>query len=1402
MDLARPHASRAAVRRLLAFAVAAGLLGAAPAAHAQADDWAVTRPRFPAVVQSRYRAMVERNPEDAQALRRLLEARGRRGLDGLITEIAQKAAARPADANLPHLLGHLYRRAGRTDEALKAYEAALRLDPGRVPVRIAVGEIYRARGQLAEARAAYEQALGDKAYDQAPRGEGAAPPPPSVDPRAPRPGLARATPLGGAARARLVRIAADLAVEAKDAARARALFDELAGRAPNDLALRLDYADALARLGLEREALAQLGDALRRQRGDLPRRLETLKRIGLLHEKLKENPRALAVYREAFALTGRGMWQHKELFERVVAMHRAAESLHALIAACEKDWQTRGFFEWDALARLYEEIGEPQRAVAAYRKACAAERTAVDSRERLIRLLDRLGESAEVLAEYERLIAVAPGESRYQLELAERLFRGGARPKALALLKRCAARFTGDPSVHAALADLYSRWGEQDLALRETELLVRLEPSDDNHLLNLGEHYFQKGQRPRALEIWRRLANTTRKERGLARLAEVLADHDLLVDAIELYRKALKLAPTDPELHRGLALVFERQRRTDQAVVAWELVLQHATKPIHQALKREARAKVVSLLHRSGRLGRRLEEQRWRLMRDPNDADAAYFLVDAYLALGRPEEAEGMLDHLLRRDPKDQGALGARIKVYRARRRHALAIEDLKRLAELAPQRARECYEQMAELSFALQRDADALAFARKALELAPSDAAAHARLADLHEKQEDTERAIAEYRRSIELAPHQFPPYFAAARLLGRLGRPQGAAQLYREVIRRAADDDVVLAAGRKALDLEEYLGTLGGLEREIWPLAFALGRRPVYRRLLVELYDRYAPPLIERAGRGDAAASAELAHLGEHGLGPLLEALADRGSPQQRLALTLLGHFANPGAAPALMRIVSEPPPAPVARRAAFGYGGLSSATELRVLALYAAGRLGDPRVLPDLLKLTNEEDVTLRAGGVWGLGRQADPRAAAALREHFNDKRWEVRAIACLAVGLRRDGAARPALAAMVADRMQTEMVRAVCAHALGLLGDATAVPDLIAALEAGGERVPASAATALGRLADPRGAGPLLRAYFGARPPARGAIMWALARIAAGPGGAPAALPEVPLDRSKPDIAALLARLAPPAPAGAARVLAGRGAELGAGLAAALASPAARGRVLAELEAGGLGALTADQAALPPADRAAVQAAVAQALAGLGPQLVPLLDDGDREVRRRALAIAGRAGLAAAAEPAGRALRDPDRRMRETAVAATAALAARDCGAAGRALRGGARDLPRGAWALRLSLLDAVAQVAATCGLAAPEPALAALADGNGFVREAAVRALGHAPAATALPRLEPAAQDEAPAVRATAATALGAALRAGGAPAARARAVLVRLADDPEPAVRASARAALAGPRAR
>jgi tetratricopeptide (TPR) repeat protein len=1325
----------------------------APVALAQGDDWSVRRDPFDPAVVSRYKAILAKNPADQSALRKLVALYSRhRSVELLIREYERVATDKPNDYAAAVVLGHIQLQQGNREQARAQYERAARLRPDSVAVLIALGDLDRQDGRLAEARSAYERAL----------------------PQA----------RGKAGESHLVRALAELALGQKDLDAARRYYERYFALAPKDVQARVDLGEALTQHGQHQAAIDVLEDAIARLRTDPARQIELMARVGAIHEAAGQETEAVRVYRQALTRAGSALYLRKELTERILESHRRRQALPELVTEYEKTWPAarRGHFEWDVMARLYEETGDQEKAVAAYRQATRKAPHELDTQRRLIALLENTGREDEALAQYEAVIRVAPGEPRFQIDLAERYWRRGKEKQALDLLAKIARRFPSDAGVHTAVADLYTRWGKADLALQAYTRLTRIEPDEISHLVNLGEQHFLRNDKKQAVAVWKRIIARKTPE-SYARLGEVYAEHDMLPDALRMYEKAIQLQPESSAHYKGRADVHERRRDFMAAVEDWKKVL--ALVPPTDANKperREARRRVVGLLKRGPHSALTKARAEWQraFSAEPPDLEAGYLLVESHLREHRYSNAHAALERILQINPNDVEAIELLAKVAESELKYDEAVEHLERLAELSPARRRDTYNKIAELKTADRKDDEALEYARKALEASPNDPLAYQRLAERFAEMQRFDDAITAYEKTIELDPRDFKSYFALAQLYKHGHAPDRAAKLYREILRRATDEQILARAGREAIDLEEMTRSLGELERMLAPLSFTFAHKPVYRRVLVELYGRYVPELVRASRTGSpeqrSAARAELERLGAHGLKPLLEALNDETDVhQQRMAVAVLGYLGNQGAAAPLVRLAQKTTPAqqPAAR-------ALTPVLEwdVRLDALVAAARLGDPGVIDDLVALTRRDGKdAFREAALFGLGRTGDRRAVPVLTTALTGGSETDTTLACL--GLAQIGAetndrsAVPAILSVVRDEQQADVPRAACAFALGHMhrGASAAAPAavkdaLVAALAQGNGELQRMAVWALAHAGDARVEPTLLQVYFLRHEPVRRMIRWALAQQGSGQrpasrdggqsGGRIGAQIEAqaeidfgsfPRGRDgRYDAAAALHALVgdvgSPAlpPRLVQRLLTSHEADIVKGLREALGQHRdVLASVLAALDEApdhlSLGELTAGLAGAAPADLQRIRPALARIGQGILPDLAALAQHRDAEVRSRVMAVAAKIQgpesqkiLLAGIDDAQPAVRRAAMRAAALHVGLTLSGPASSGSASGTAAltQALARRLQTDDWEGRVDAARALGELGAHGDLAA---LVKAVDDTNAYVRESAVLSIG-------------------------------------------------------------------------
>ena len=1056
-----------------------GLCVSTSVTPASAQDWSLTRPDRPRsggrrrpperprrgageepeagptrteVLAERYLRVLEADPSDGFAFQRLVDLHRER--DGNVQALREHLEARLSTDEdtfvVRMLLGHLLRDSGDPDRAADHYREAAAGRPRDASPWIALGRMARGAGNLDQSRSAYEAAMERVGQ--------------------------------GPVRREIQRALGELAIERSDFEGAERAYRALAGASDGPF-LQTEYARALRERGHAERAVQEYRRVLGRLRGD--RRVLPPIQLELARAQLESGATddAIATLETALRTAGRRDGVRAELYDTMVEAYRRSDRLNELVDTFSQ--QPATFETLSRLGRLQDELGRDDDALRSYRGALRRNRRDLDVRRAVIQILLRSGRIEDAIGEYRSLIGLAPREPNFVVELARTLIQIGRREEALRETERVSRRYPREPAVHRALAQLYARAGEDERAAREVAILARIEPDDPVHLIALGAQKLEAGDRSGAIRTWRRIL-TTGSDRGQAHatLGGVFADHDLLAEAATEYRAAADADPNRIDYVRGLASVYERQRKEVEAVEQWRRVLSLGRDD--RAARREARQRIVGIWQRARRLPAEVARLQARFQADPPEVESGRFLAEAYRRLGPNHlaDAESVLMRVAELDPGDVESLAALERLKVARGDLQGAVEILRRLVDADPRQAASHLQRMAEHALALYRDEEAVRYAAAAVEASPSDAAGHRRLGDLYRARQDATRAIASYRRALELNDRLFSTHFDLAELLLASGRSDEADALYLEVMQRSPDDDRVARAVRASMQIHLGDGSLEALERHLLPLALSRSNRPVFRKLTVELYDGLTSPLIRVASRGaegSSEAEASLRRVGARAIKPLLEALADSDPAQRQLAVNMLAHVGNANAASPLLALAES-----------------DESVGLRQQALAAAGAVGRPAIVPQLKALAEGRERRLRGVATWALGRVGGTRATQALSELLVGGDATVRAFAALGLGVSGDPAVGGALAARLVDDSSAQVQRA-SALALGLLGDADRVAALSTTLAQSSGRVAATAAVALGMLGDATAVGPLARAALDPDAGLRSTALMSLQRL---------------------------------------------------------------------------------------------------------------------------------------------------------------------------------------------------------------------------------------------------------------------------------------------------------------
>ena len=1282
-----------------------------------------------AALIDRYTRVVLSQPGAAFALERLAQLyRDRDGnVSGLVRALRTASEGEGPDAYASTVaLAGLYKLEGHADEAIAAYEKAMARKAGDSVAVLALARLLEDRGDAVAARRRYEEAL--------------------------------ALETGRTEREQTLRTLMSLALDAKDWTGAKAFHGALRQLEPTSLFVRGELARALSARGEYVRAEAELKDVVAAAAGDNRALAPVLKELGAAQAKAHESAAALATLKRALSAAGPESSLRVEIYQIVAALYRESQELPVLVKQLE-DEHPNDAARLALLGGLYEETGDTGRAIETYRRALAGNPRQIDLHLRLIRLLQANGDLDKAISEYETLVRVAPDNPQFAFEECEALLERGDHARALALVTNLEARAANDEEVLSRVADFYARIGENERSLRVLQRLAESGSTGDaGHLVDLGDRYFQDGNAPLALQTWKRILTVVRpRAKALSALGDVYLEHDLAADAVTSYKEAVALEPANLGYQKALAAAYERTRDYRGARELYEVLIKKAMLAGDKGLARECRTRIVTLWGLEHILDQQLPGLKHRFESAPPDIEAGRAMAEVLLHLRRVEDADATLRRVINLAPGDVDSYLALERVLVQEGRLADAIGVLEKLAELEPKRARELYQRMAQYALQIYKDDDAIKYSVRAVELNPDDAEGHRRLGEMYRSRQDSDHAIAEFRAAIAKNDRLFVVYFELADLLLSKGQTDDADRLFRAVLRGAPDEDLVARAARLSTQINLGKGTLESLEQELLPLAIGNPGRPLYRRLLVEIYGSLTFGLVQRVRHGaarDAKDAREgLARVGARAVKPLLDALADQDVSQQRIAIDVLAYVQNRNAALPLFAFATGPADLALRTRAMIACGALADGA---LLAKYEALLFPKDSNAPP-----PELSDSVGAAAVWGLARMNDAKALPLLRRAARMGSPSMQALAVLGLGEAHDEASAGPIAEIARAVDAPVVARAAAARALGDLGAQSQVPTLLELAEDGDALPRRMALLALARMAaaepkDPPWKHEAIQAMCDALFPGGGDGSRDRAAAEAMAQTATSALAIV-ATRGRNEGAADAARDVARGPDGALDVealldsLASRS-EVAADRAAALIAfaDAVERAALAALRTSGerargvldaLGAGDGQFLSFVSQGTAGPEADAARAIGlALEPSIIPLASHPDPEIRTKALVLVARAPGEAAVDAVVAGLEDPSESVQRVALASVGPVqaAAAPSGGSERAIAAVGRILANHeSWAMRVLAARALGRLGGPDSTSAlTQLATAATTDRYALVRQAALQALAMADPAKA------------------------------------------------------------------
>ena len=708
----------------------------------------------------RYKLMLARKPKEGSTFDRIYQFYlENAGLEALVSDYQAEVQAKPNDANLQLILGHIYKRLGKDTEALSTYQRAVELAPNKYYPHVALGQMYATLRQHEDAIQELTKAasLSEQAQNV---------PPEEL--------TAIYKALGNAY---FSRDKVDEAIQA---------WKKISELDPDDIFARIELADLFREQELFDQAIAQ-HEAIIQLKKDEPYRVCLSRReIGNIHEAKGDFEKAIQHYDEALSLTAPGNWLRKDLQHRIIGIFAADSNWEALIEYYQKKLEaTPNEPELiGLLAAAYIENQQIEEGMKTYRKGLELAPTDANLRLNLIASLRNAEKYELAAAEYEVLSEQDPDDFGIYRELGELYLEIGDQDKAKSVYQKMIERDPKNPSTHLILAEIYAghEWIED--AVTQYEKAISLAPKNLDFIEYFGDFYFRQGDREKALETWNRMvAGELNTAQNYNQLAELLNAKKFKTEAVTATRKAVELMPDEYRYREALAKQLMENSEYEDALKEFTKAMELAPNAFFAEKMDDKR---IELYRRQGTLHEKIEELETELEKTGSSQDNLFTLhkqlAKMYLRLGNVTYALEVLLKAKEQQPNDIGVNRWLAEVYHRQGRRDDSNAVYMQLIELDSANAREYHANIAKSYLNVLDFEAATTAAKQVIAHSPRNPEGHQLLAQVAKQSGEYETAIDSLKQAVRLRPEAIDirnELAATYKLAGKL--QQSLAQYWR---------------------------------------------------------------------------------------------------------------------------------------------------------------------------------------------------------------------------------------------------------------------------------------------------------------------------------------------------------------------------------------------------------------------------------------------------------------------------------------------------------------------------------------------------------------------------------------------------------------------------------------------
>lgn len=626
-----------------------------------------------------------------------------------------------------------------------------------------------------------------------------------------------------------------------DRSGAAAAFRNIASVEPTSFNTRLDVATTLAQHGLQEEAAAEFQEADKLAGNDNSKRCRVLAELGRVQEQQLKIDDALATYRSALALMGRGNWLKSEIQGRILAIHKRVNSFDKLVAEAKNDIiekpQDADCREF--LARVLEEANKTEGAKEALNTAIKDFPDDLRLSRRLLGVLGKLKLKEDLVGEYQRILSRHPEEIDLYLELGKIFAEDKRHEQAKIQWEKLFQQRIKDTDLCVRLAGLYAFYGMEREAIAMHEKAIELQPKEVRHYADFANYLAQRGKTAETTVILEKASVVAAGNASmLEQVSQLWRENENPKRALELLESAIAINQNDPRLLSTLAdLQFENG--ADDA----------ASETLHRVINRAEEAPVrtaaVDRLLRATKKRTNLQKlaaaERAAIESGSKDRAPYLILSKYYLQERKFTEAQGVLEKLIAFEPSNEDANRQLAKISEDQGDFDVALRHYQSVIDKQPASRRKYLKEMARVYLALYDQEKAFSLYDEILRSSPDNAAAFKEVSDAYLRLNYLDKAADCLQQAVRLKPEEGRYHLALATIYRKQGEFNKAEAEIAAAV-KSTDEETAADARKK---LYQQWSELGLLEEKIQTLRKKIEDNPYDIESPIILADIYVREL-----------------------------------------------------------------------------------------------------------------------------------------------------------------------------------------------------------------------------------------------------------------------------------------------------------------------------------------------------------------------------------------------------------------------------------------------------------------------------------------------------------------------------------------------------------------------------